>query len=229
MPFFQKLIGYLGSGLLAATLVGLVCTGRYRLWHSFTLCLAVIFAASAAIGLSPRLHNPSLWRWQELVVDLLRLAMAVELALRIFRDFPGARATLRSVMILVGAVTLILIARAPHGAAVWFKHDRDAYEAFVSDLQPRVLNGAVWLFTGIAALVLWYRLPIHPFHKAVLLSYVPYLLVFTIAMKRLGDLGWERGWYIQYANQVAYAVLLAFWTHAAWRRDSRPQVMTAAS
>src|SRR5262245_10008794 len=111
MPFFQKLIGYLGSGLLAATLAGLASTRRYRLWYSFTLCLFVIFTASAAIGLSPRLHSPSLWRWQELVVDILRLGMAVELAVRIFRDFPGARVTLRWVLILVGAATLILVAR----------------------------------------------------------------------------------------------------------------------
>jgi len=229
MPFFQTLLGYLGSGLLAATLTGLARTGRYRLWYSFTLCLAVIFAASAAIGLSSRFHSPSVWKWQELVVDVLRMAMALELALRIFRDFPGARAKLRWVLVLVGAATLVVIARAPHGADVWLKHDQDAYEAFVSDLQPRVLNGAVWLFTGIAFLVLWYRLPIHPFHKAVLLSYVPYLLIFTTALKTLGALGWERGWYVRYANQLAYAALVGFWTHAAWRRESRPPHEAAAS
>ena len=35
----------------------------------------------------------------------------------------------------------------------------------MADLQPRVLNGSIWLFTAIAALILWYRLPVDPFHK----------------------------------------------------------------
>ena len=98
-------------------------------------------------------------------------------------------------------------------------------QSFLAELHPRVLNGSIWLFTAIAALILWYRLPVEPFHKAVLLSYVPYLLVFTVTMNVLGSLGWagwERGWAVRYFNQLAYLALMMHWARAAWRRVEAP-------
>ena len=51
---------------------------------------------------------------------------------------------------------------------------------------PRLLNGTMWLFASLAILILWYRLPVHWFPKTILLSYVPYLLVFTVDAQRAG-------------------------------------------
>jgi hypothetical protein len=99
------------------------------------------------------------------------------------------------------------------------------YQSFLGNLQPRVLYGSIWLFTAIAALILWYRLPVNPFCKSVLLGYVPYLLVFTLTMNVLGVLGkadWERGWPVRYLNQLAYLALMLHWTRAAWRRVEEP-------
>jgi hypothetical protein len=96
------------------------------------------------------------------------------------------------------------------------------FNSFVAELHPRVLNGSIWLFTTIAALILWYRLPVDAFHKAVLLSYVPFLLVFTVMLNALGSLGWERGWHVTYLYQLAYVALMTFWARAAWRRVEVP-------
>jgi hypothetical protein len=148
---------------------------------------------------------------------LIRFAMALELAYRTFRAFPGALATLRWALLFVLVVTFV--------AVVTVSGPRTDYQSFLGELHPRVLNGSIWLFTAIAALILWYRLPVNPFHKAVLLSYVPYLLVFTVTMNVLGSLGragWERGTPARYLNQIAYLALMVHWTWAAWRRAQAP-------
>jgi hypothetical protein len=63
--------------------------------------------------------------------------------------------------------------------------------------------------------ILWYRLPVRPFHKRVLLSYLPYLLIFTVAMNALRrPAGSEDG--SSYFNQIAYLTLAA-WAWAAWQ------------
>jgi hypothetical protein len=84
---------------------------------------------------------------------------------------------------------------------------------------PRVLNGTIWLFAALAILILWYRLPVHWFQKAILLSYVPYLLVFTVAMNALGEMGWQRGAWANTAGQVAYWLLVLYWNYTAWRPE----------
>jgi hypothetical protein len=92
----------------------------------------------------------------------------------------------------------------------------------VGDLLPRIVNGTVWLFSGLAALILWYRLPLKPFYKRVVLSYVPYLFISTVVMTLLAKRGWEKGANIQYLNQLAYVALLAYWNYAIWRDDPAP-------
>ena len=71
--------------------------------------------------------------------------------------------------------------------------------------------------TGIAALILWYRLPVDPMHKAILVGWVPYLLVFALGLKFLADHGWDK-WLpaLNYISTTAYFLLLVYWTRAAW-------------
>jgi hypothetical protein len=86
------------------------------------------------------------------------------------------------------------------------------------NLQPYVLAGTVWLFLAISALILWYRLPVVPLHKALLLGFVPYLLVFTVAINLLKAYGGNVRVAAGYTKNVAYQVLLAYWVYSAWRR-----------
>jgi hypothetical protein len=96
------------------------------------------------------------------------------------------------------------------------------FRSFMAELHPRVLNGSIWLFTAIAALILWYRLPVNAFHKAVLLSYVPFLLVFTVTMNALGSATRDRLGWLSYLYQLAYLALMVYWARAAWRRVEVP-------
>jgi hypothetical protein len=215
MSLLQAVLTHAATPILLAVLAGLIVKRRLRLWYTFPLLVAAVLASNLLIGLWPgRFFRWSFWQAKETVHDVIRFAMAVELALRTFRAFPGALATARRALLVVLALTWIAVSAVPT------RVEPTAGERvliFAAELHPRVVNGTIWLFTAIAALILWYRIPVHPFHKAVLLGYVPYLLVFTIVFNALGQWGWQRLPFLSYASQLAYLALVAFWAHAAWR------------
>jgi hypothetical protein len=214
----QAWIGHVGTAVLAAVLAGVLLRGRYRVWWFFALFLAVTLASTLMMAAWPaRFYTTGFWQAKETALNLIRFAMALELAYRTFRAFPGALATLRWALLFVLVVTFV--------AVVAVTAPDSNYTSFLAELHPRVLNGSIWLFTAIAGLILWYRLPVNAFHKAVLLSYVPYLLVFTVTMNVLGTLGgehWERGRAVRYLNQLAYLALMVYWARAAWRTAEVP-------
>ena len=214
MSLTQQLVGHTGTLLVTGVLVGLLARRRWRLWYAFALSLLVVTLHDSLVALWPeRFYRGHIWRAQETAQILIRLAMVVELTVRVFRRFPGALATARRVLALILLFTFVAIVALPSRPS--------RHEGFVGDLMPRVLNGSIWLFAALAILILWYRLPVHWFQKAVLLSYVPYLLVFTAAMNALGEMGWQRAAWVDTTRQVAFTLLLLYWNYTAWRPETR--------
>jgi hypothetical protein len=215
MSLAAKVIGLGGVALLLLTLAGLIVRGRWSQWYAFALYLPVVSGFSLAFVVLPSLWTWEVWFVQANVLNVLRFAVALELAARTFRAFPGARSTLRPVMLVVLVVTFAMLAAFP-----WSAVD---YVSFLEELQPRLLNGTVWLFTAIAALILWYRLPVASFHKSVLLAYVPYLLFELVFLRVFVARSWQVP-ALGYLNQAAYLLLVAYWARVAWRAEVPSQV-----
>ena len=217
MTTVQAWIAYAGILGLAIVLAGVLVRGRYRTWCFLALFLAATLVSSVTMMAWPgRFYTKGFWQGKETALNFIRFAMALELAYRTFRAFPGALATARWALLFVLAVTFTVVVAWGGGAD---------YRSFLGDVQPRVLNGSIWLFTAIAAIILWYRIPVDHFHKSVLLSYVPFLLIFTVCMNVLGSVGpagWDRAWPVRYLNQLAYVGLMIYWARAAWRRVEEP-------
>jgi hypothetical protein len=208
----QLLLGHAGTVFVITALAGVIIRRRWRLWYTFALLLLVVTVHDVLVALWPsHFHRNHVWRAKEITLVLIRLAMVVEFTTRVFRHFPGAMAAARRVVALILGVTFVV--------AMLVGRDSSHYQGFVGQLMPRLLNGTIWLFTSLAVLILWYRLPVHWFPKAILLSYVPYLLVFTVAMNALGELGWQRAAWVDRGSTIAYIVLVLYWTWLAWRAD----------
>jgi hypothetical protein len=205
-------LGRAGTLVAAATLAGLLVRGRWRLWYTFPLLILAVMTHDLLVGWWPhRFHRSQVWQLHQYTLIVIRLAMVIELAIRVFRGFPGAMATARRALIMISAAAFLVVTALPT--------TRTGYAGFVGEVMPRILNGTVWLFAAVAVLIVWYRLPVHWFPKAVLLSYVPYLLVFTVAMNTLGAFGWERGAWVNHLNVWAWRLLALFWAYNAWRPD----------
>jgi hypothetical protein len=223
---------WLGQALFLTVLTGLFVRRRYRVCYSFVLYLLVVLGADLLLLLGPKkiesdgilmsllgakgFYSRTFWFIKELTINVLRFGIALELAYRTFRSFPGARSTARGVLLLLISITLFsVLAVTPQVSAV---NSDDRIEQVVGRLQPRVLNGTVWLLTGIAAVVLWYRLPVDRFHKAILIGLVPFLLIFTIGLNAIETNSWSRGTVdsVNHVHALAYLLLLAYWAWAAW-------------
>jgi hypothetical protein len=211
MTELQWKIAVTGTVLAFFAVVGIVARRRYRIWWFFSLYLVAVLVLGGLPQAWPeRFHTPEFWQLSQTVYAGLRFAFAAEVGIRTMRAFPGAMATARRLVLLILLVTLVAVATPPVHT--------EGHTIFVGQVIPRVLNGSVWMLMAIAAVILWYRLPVHPFHKAVLLSYIPYVLVFTVVASYVGA-GWQREGVGQYAGQIAYVALMAYWNYAIWRKD----------
>src|SRR2546428_7471497 len=137
-----SLLAYAGTVAMALALGGVFARRRYRIWLFFPLFLAVSLVCTVMMLFWPRVfYTRDFWQGKENALNLLRFAMALELAYRTFRAFPGALATLRWVLLLVLVTTLLAVLAVSGGG--------NDFQSFMADLQPRVLNGSIWVFTAI--------------------------------------------------------------------------------
>jgi hypothetical protein len=129
--------------------------------------------------------------------------------IRIFRAFPSAYAAAGRAMLFV---------LAGLAALVWYSRSAGTdYVTVVGRLHPHVNDGTVWLLVALGGYCLWYHLPLDSLHKAILIGLVPYLLMYSVALRTLVALGWESGWAFNRSAPVAYMVLLCYWAYVAWR------------
>jgi hypothetical protein len=205
-----------GLALTLTLLAGLGARGRFRLCWTFGPYLATAAIADLLMTVWPdQFHTQLFWLGQALVIDGLRFALALELSYRTVRAFPTALSTVRGVLLGVLLLTLWMVFSAigdlasPEGTPI--------LEPLISRVEPLVLSGSIWLLTGIALVILWYRLPVHPLHKAILVGLVPYLLLFTVSLNMIEGWGWEASELMNLFAGLVWLAVLGFWAMVAWR------------
>ena len=214
----QVLIAHLVKALALFALVGILTRRRAHLCWSFVAYLTAVLVCNSLVSFWPEHYfKPWFWILQHGLYDALKMAMAVELGFRTFQDFPRAQYTARKLLFGLLIATSVALIGIPVGST---------YGVVVLEWQPRVLTGTIWLMNGLAILITWYRVPVHAYHKALLLGFVPYLLVFTTVLSLLRQHGWELP-YVRSAEPAAYMLLMGFWAWASWRPEKRPQASPA--
>jgi hypothetical protein len=209
MSALQTTIAVLGLITMSVLLAGLVKRRRYDVAYTFTLYLTVVFATElVALVWQDTFYRRSFYLHKENLINALRFVVALELMYRTFSAFPSAHRTARGVFLALVTLTLIVVITATG-------EQPDAY-TLVNKVQPQVISACVWLFTALAALILWYRLPVDSLHKAILLGWVPYLLVFSAALNYVGENGPDLIPLTNYVHTLAYLGLLGYWARAAW-------------
>ena len=221
----QRLVTYGVALVMPLLLAGLFWRRLYRIAYFFTAYLIAIWSAEVLILLWPaRFYTWGFFLAKETVFGLLSFGTAMEMVAYTFQAFPGARATARGTLLVGLAFILVALLSAPIESS-------GGFAGLAQDLHPRLANGTALLFAGLWALVLWYNLPIHPFHRAILRGLVPYLVVFTVLVRLLATLGWQVREEAGLADGLSWLVVVLYWTVEAWRRPRDlgvgPDVMSA--
>jgi len=207
MSLAQQVLSWLGIAQGFALLGVLLARRHYRRLPVFTLYVGAVRVSSVAFMLQPTFE---IYMLQQLLSAALRFGIALELTYCIFGAFPAAAVTARRVMLVILVATAVTaLATAPPDAT---------YTRLHAESIPRMASAGIWMLTALAALVLWYRLPLTPLPRAILMGYAPYLLVFTIGTSLLFDPESRHlRVFVGYLDQVAFFILTNYWLRVAWR------------
>jgi hypothetical protein len=195
----------------------LIVRRHYQRMPLFTLYAGGVALSSVVVALH---YTRETWMLQQVVTAALRFGVALELTYCIFGAFPAAAATARRVMFVILVLTALTAISATTPDAVYTRSHAEAI--------PRLAAAAVWILTALAVLVLWYRLPLAPLPRAILMGYAPYLLIFTIDLSLLFDVVSQhlRLW-LGYVNTVAFIVIANYWLRVAWRTAPESALLAA--
>jgi hypothetical protein len=210
MSEHQLLLANLVRTAVLLIVVGILVRRRAGLCWSFLAYLSAILIGNSLALLWPdQFFNRSFHIMKTSVYNVLKLCVAAELTYRVFRAFPGALARARLFLAPIVTIVAVGIISVPTGT--------DYYD-IVSRYNPQVQTGVIWLLSATAVLAVWYNIPLHFFHRAVLLGFSSYLIVFATSSNLLRSFGFDRMVdLVNYVDTYAYLALVTWWTIAAWR------------
>jgi hypothetical protein len=198
-----------------AVLIGLFARRRAHLCWSFVAYLVTVLICNSLESLWPdQFFRQWFYLLTQGLFDALKLAVAAELTYRTFRAFPGAAARVRVLLAPVFMVPALFVRSVPSGAT---------YEDMVRLYHPQVQTGVIWIMVAITLLIAWYRVPVHAVHRAILIGFSSYLLIFTTLLNVLRFYGFDNlRNFIGVADGYAYLLILTGWAYAAWVPARRP-------
>jgi hypothetical protein len=216
----ELVVAILSQVFVLATLMGLVVRRHLPTCRALSLFLLVVFVTDTAMLVdallwrTETLYSRLFWVSKETLLNGLRIAILLELVSRVFGRFPGARATARILLFVVLGLTVASVAAVSGGLS--FAKD-SLFHSLARELQPRIVTGTTWLFAGIAALVLFYRLPIESMSKAILLGFVPYLVFKYLVLEFWTANNWPAQGWMASLDAWLWVLLLGYWARAAWQ------------
>jgi hypothetical protein len=206
--------------VLLLAIVGVFTHGRVRYCWSFAGYLVAVFIGDVLTMAWPSVFftRPA-WAVRQLTYAGLKIGIAIQLATIVFTAFPGAKARALRVVFIILVVTASMMVGIP--AAFTFK-------AVALEWLPRLTSGTIWLMTGVAILAVYYRIPLDPYHRAIITGFVPYHLITVTLYDLMHHYGLGFAPRFNELQPVAYLVLVAYWVKAAWRRDVMPDAVSPA-
>jgi hypothetical protein len=191
-----------------ATLPGLAWNGRVRECWSYLAYLLFLTVCAFCVSTWPQtFYRWDWWMAKRAVFDALKAGIAIELALRAVAAFPGPKARLQVAMVATLAASAAMIATAPGHrdyAALWA-------------WQPTINSVTIWLFFVTALVVIYYRLPVSTWHRALVVVFSVKLFLFTVLINILAHAGWRARPWVNVADGLSDVAVSLVFGFFAWR------------
>jgi hypothetical protein len=196
--------------LLAALATGLVV--RRKLGISVVFSIYVASAAGFSIFMFgfPGSVTPEFYVVKQGIYDCLLFSLALELSYKTFAAFRGIADRARA--FLAAAVVISSV-------AIFVLTPPDLEYSSLGRYQPGITTAGLWCLTFVALLIVWYQIPVPSFTRAIILAYVPYLVVFVICLDLIARRGWQIISNINVVNAAAYDLAIGYLAVSAWRKD----------
>lgn len=223
----QQLLIALAVVLIGGVLAALVRRQVLRACYSFVGYLITVATAEVLILFWPSVF----WTWhfwvgKELLLGLFKLGIGLEIGALAFQRFPGARSVARGMAVLTLAGTALLLLQGSG-------KEMSSLAAVALEAHARLSHATALLLIALGLLVLWYRVPVHRLHRAILRGLATYLLIFSSALRGFVEMLaperrtlWE---VLTRLDGIAYVVMLAYWLWEVWRRVPEDDVRGSAA
>ena len=208
---------------LAMALVGLFVRKRQSECWTLPVYLAVVLVWDTAQSLFPKqLFVWKVWVVQQWIYHFLHLVVALELARRAFKAFPGAAATARAIFLVILVVTgLSIFAATPPGTA----RGSSFSLAAVLVLQPKLINATIWLFVATSRLVMFFNVPVSDWHRSVSLGFSIYMVIAVTLLNLLKTFGIDIKQIVGFFDGSAYLALCSWFALRAWQPEEATEVV----
>lgn len=210
MAGIHRALGLLGACLLIVLITTLFRQSKARqciLFSTYVVCAALF---TILILLFPQHYSPQAFMVKQGIYDSLLFGMSLELAIRTFSVFTGiARFVRLALASAVALSTTVILLTAPASSDY----------ASVVRFQPGITAAGIWCLAFVGLLIVWYQIPVPTFTRAIILGYVPYLMIFTVCVDLTTRLGWGALQNLNILNAVAYDAVAGYWVYSAWRKD----------
>jgi hypothetical protein len=205
------------AGLLLVAIVGLLARGRARLSWAFFAYLVAVFLGNRLVTWWPDVFwNYGFYEGRKATYASLTVLAAFEIALLTFSVFPVARRRAIGAMLAVLVGSLAVAEMQLSGtASVWL--------GSLGLLTSGGQAGRLWLFVIPALVAVYYRVPLHPFHRSVLVGFALYLagycclLGFVEAHSATRPEYLSAHGYLRALDPIAFAASVGVWAWAALR------------
>lgn len=214
MSTLQAFIGYLSLIPLGATAIGLIARRRAaRCWAFLAYVFAAMFSALLVAGWPARFWNYQFYAAKEAGHFALVAMVAVQIWRRTFAALPRAR--IRVGLLLAAALTFTA------GAVLTVPTERSPYVVVVTIEVPRFYAGNLALFAATSLGAWWYRVPLHPFYRAVVGGFGVDLGLLAFSSSALGWLQISGPTILVFSHVGAgtFVFVSAWWAWAAWRPE----------
>ena len=210
MTGIHRALGLLGVCLLVVLIYTLFRRSKARQCVIFSTYVVAAALFTSLILLFPAHYSPEAFMVKQGIYDSLLFGMALELAIRTFAAFTGiARLVKLSLAAAVALSTVVIFVATPASPD---------YASFIR-FEPGITAAGIWCLAFVGLLIVWYQIPVPAFTRAIILGYVPYLLVFTVYTDLITRLGWGAIQNLNLLNAVAYDAVAGYWVYSAWRKD----------
>ena len=223
MNAWQTLLGAVGIGCGTTALVGLLVRRRARRCYFFVAYLVLISANGLRLAIDPGAHTWTYWLVTETTARVLSIAVAVEIALRMFASLPRAKRAAQRVIlaVLFATVAVLWLSPIPPMSTRGAENLAEvaAFEAALG-LLPRAAYGTAWLFTALLIVAIRYSLPLDRVHRTILVGFSAYLMVYAVAIGSLRTP--VQRIVVNAVDPLLFAVVLASWAYVAWAPEPPP-------
>ncbi|MEW5975349.1 MAG: hypothetical protein AB1898_06025 [Acidobacteriota bacterium] len=212
MTSLQQLISFTGLALNLGLIAMAVFKRRIPICYSFFAYLVVTFCFSLIVSwMYPLIGR--FYYYKELILDLVKMLVLLELNRKIFQYYPRVRRA--NQIVLLGSTVVFALYNwlaPPPNVSRWF--------FLAADLHSKIVQTLCLVYLYMSYSILFYRLHILPAYKSLILGFITSQFPLALGFALVATYGDDIRPHVGYSNAAFFLLALVIWGRVYWPSDS---------